>query len=298
MPSGVENQMPPIVVASFYKFTALPDYRELRAPLRARCEAAAVKGTILLAAEGVNATIAGSRPAVDSVLAWLRADPRLAGLEHKEATATQLPFQRLKVRLKREIVTLGRPEADPTAAVGHYVEPAEWNQLLEDPEVLLLDTRNDYEVAIGSFKGAVDPQTASFREFPGFVAAHLDPARHKRVAMFCTGGIRCEKASSYLLSQGFDEVYHLRGGILNYLETVPAEASLWEGECFVFDERVAVGHGLRPGSHDNCRGCGRPLDDAAKSSPHYRPGLCCAHCHQALTPERRARLQARQPRRP
>lgn len=266
------------MVATFYKFVALPDYRELQPRLLEHCRSVAIKGTILLASEGVNATIAGSREAVDAVLAWLRADPRLADLEHKESSAAKPPFQRLKVRLKREIVTLGQPAADPTRAVGIYVPPTEWNSLVADPEVLLLDTRNDYEYAIGTFEGAVNPKTASFREFPAYVRANLDPKRHRKVAMFCTGGIRCEKASSYLLSEGFEEVYHLQGGILKYLETIPEHESLWRGDCFVFDERVAVGHGLRQGDYVSCRGCGRALNAAERAAPEYQPGVCCRHC--------------------
>lgn len=236
--------MSPWVVAAFYKFVDLENHADLRAPLLALCHTHGVVGTILLAREGVNSTIAGSRAGIDAVLDWLRADPRLSDLEHKESTAPQQPFGRMKVRLKKEIVTLG-VEVDPVHRVGRYVEPEDWNELISDPATLVLDTRNAYEVEQGRFEGAVDPGSRSFREFPEYVRRELDPTRHKRVAMYCTGGIRCEKASSYLLAQGFAEVYHLRGGILKYLEYVPEEKSLWRGGCFVFDERVALGHALK-----------------------------------------------------
>jgi UPF0176 protein len=238
-----------LVIAAFYKFVDLPDYAELRAPLRAVCDANQVKGTILLAHEGINATIAGPRSGIDAVLAYLQADRRIGALEWKESYSDELPFARMKVRLKKEIVTLGVPEANPNFAVGNYVSPAEWNRLISDPRVTLIDTRNDYEVQVGTFKGALNPQTDSFREFPAFVRENLDPQEHRKVAMFCTGGIRCEKATALMLNLGFDEVYHLEGGILNYLETVQPTESLWEGECFVFDERVSVDHGLRRGSY-------------------------------------------------
>ncbi|MBA3468243.1 MAG: rhodanese-related sulfurtransferase [Herpetosiphonaceae bacterium] len=251
--------MSTLVIAAFYKFVDLPDYAELRAPLRAVCDANQVKGTILLAQEGINSTIAGPRAGIDAVLAYLQADPRIGPLEWKEASADTPPFARMKVRLKKEIVTLGMPEANPNFAVGNYVPPAEWNQLISDPSVTLVDTRNDYEVQVGTFKGALNPQTASFREFPAYVEANLDPQAHRKVAMFCTGGIRCEKATALLLNLGFDEVYHLEGGILKYLETVPATESLWEGECFVFDERVTVDHALQRGSYVLDQPTGMPV---------------------------------------
>ena len=238
-----------ITVAAFYKFFTFPDYAEWREPLRALCAELGVRGTILLAAEGVNATIAGPRPGVDAVLGRLRADPRMADLAWKEAAAESPPFARMKVRLKREIVTLGVPTVDPNRHVGHYVPAAEWNGLISQPDVVVVDTRNDYEVEVGSFQGALNPRTDSFRDFPEWVQSNLDPQEHRRVAMYCTGGIRCEKATAYLLDLGFSEVYHLEGGILKYLETVPAEQSLWQGECFVFDERVTVDHDLQPGSY-------------------------------------------------
>jgi UPF0176 protein len=279
------------VVATLYKFVRLPDFAEKQDSLLSFCQAQAVKGTILLAAEGINGTIAGSRQAIDSVLAFLRSDPRLADLEHKESYTETQPFERMKVRLKQEIVTMGLPEVDPNHHVGTYVSPQEWNDLIADPDVIVIDTRNDYEVNIGTFQKAQNPQTKSFREFPEYVSHNLDPNQHKKVALFCTGGIRCEKATSFMLSQGFAEVYHLKGGILKYLEEIPAEKSLWQGECFVFDERITVGHGLEKGSHELCFGCGHPISDADKASPKYEEGISCAYCFDSLTEEKRARQQ-------
>jgi UPF0176 protein len=271
------------VVATFYKFVKLPDFAEKRDSLLAYCQTQEIKGTILLAAEGINGTIAGSRQAIDSVLAVLRSDPRLADLEHKESHADSAPFDRIKVRLKKEIVTIGLPEIDPSDRVGTYVSPQEWNALISDPEVTLIDTRNDYEVSIGTFKGAQNPNTASFRQFPDYVLNHLEPSQHKKVALFCTGGIRCEKASSFMKSQGFQEVYHLKGGILKYLEDVPEEESLWQGECFVFDRRVAVTHGLALGTHEMCHSCGHPISESDKTSPDYQEGISCPYCCERLT---------------
>lgn len=279
------------VVAALYKFVSLPDFAEKQEPLLSYCQSQGIKGTILLAAEGINGTIAGSRQGVNSVLAFLRSDPRLADLEHKESYSQTQPFERLKVRLKAEIVTMGLPEVDPNQQVGTYVSPQEWNDLISDPEVIVIDTRNDYEVNIGTFKTAQNPQTKSFREFPEYVSNNLDPNQHKKVALFCTGGIRCEKASAFMLSQGFTEVYHLKGGILKYLESVPAEESLWEGECFVFDERVAVRHGLELGSHELCFCCGYPISEQDKASPQYEEGISCPHCFDSLTAEKRLRQQ-------
>ncbi|MCC5619178.1 rhodanese-related sulfurtransferase [Nostoc sp. CHAB 5836] len=279
------------VVAAMYKFVKLPDFAEKRDPLLSYCQAQGVKGTILLAQEGINGTIAGSRQAIASVLCFLRSDPRLADLEYKESHTETPPFERMKVRLKQEIVTLGLPEIDPNEQVGTYVNPQEWNDLISDPEVTVIDTRNDYEVNIGTFQGAENPQTNSFREFPDYVRHHLDPTKHKKVALFCTGGIRCEKASSFMLAQGFAEVYHLKGGILKYLQEVPAEESLWEGECFVFDERVAVIQGLEEGSYELCFCCGRPISEQDKVSPKYEQGISCADCFDSLTDDKRARQQ-------
>lgn len=279
------------IVAAFYKFVSLPDFAQIQNPLLSYCQEQGVKGTILLAREGINGAIAGSRQAIDSVLDFLRADPRLVDLEHKESFAETPPFERMKVRLKSEIVTLGLPEVDPSEQVGTYVNPQEWNDLISDPEVTVIDTRNDYEVNIGSFQGAQNPQTSSFRDFPDYVRGNLDPTKHKKVAMFCTGGIRCEKASSFMLAQGFAEVYHLKGGILKYLEEVPATESLWEGECFVFDERVAVSHGLEAGSYELCLSCGRPISQEDKASPKYEQGISCSYCFDSLTEEKRLRQQ-------
>ena len=239
----------PYKVAAFYQFAALPDFRDLRQPLRALCDGLKLKGSVLLAHEGINGTLAGPPEAIDALIDALRHGDlfgsRLDRFEPKFSSATTMPFGRLKIRLKKEIVTFGDAAADPTRQVGTYVEPADWNDVIAAPDTLVIDTRNAFEVAIGTFEGAIDPSIASFGQFKKYVARHLDPARDRKIAMFCTGGIRCEKASSYLLSRGFAEVYHLKGGILNYLERVPESDSRWRGECFVFDERVALGHGLR-----------------------------------------------------
>ncbi|MEL7333602.1 MAG: rhodanese-related sulfurtransferase [Cyanobacteria bacterium J06560_2] len=276
----------PLTVATFYKFVALPDYTELQAPLKQACKQQSVKGTILLAEEGINGTIAGDRQNIDAVFTYLQADPRLIDIDIKKSSATEPPFAKLKVRLKKEIVTIGLPEVSPTKQVGTYVPPTEWNQIIADPEVTVIDTRNDYEVRMGTFQGAENPETEVFNAFPDYVKENLDPKKNKKVAMFCTGGIRCEKASSYMLSQGFEEVYHLKGGILKYLEEVPQENSLWEGECFVFDERVAIKHGLETGSYDICYACGNPVSPAEKSEPSYESEVSCSHCIETATTER------------
>lgn len=286
--------MPKIVVAALYKFVSLPDYALLREPLLAQCQSQAVFGTLLLAEEGINGTIAGPRSGVDAVLAYLRKDERLADLSHKESFCEENPFLRMKVKLKKEIVTLGVAGVSPTNAVGQYVKPEDWNALISDPDVVLVDTRNDYEYEIGTFKGALDPNTESFREFPEYVAKNLDPAKHKKVAMFCTGGIRCEKSTSYMLEQGFDEVYHLQGGILKYLEEIPAEESLWEGECFVFDERVAVKHNLEVGQYDQCHACRHPITEQDKQSEHYVLGVSCPKCFDKMSDAQRQRFAERQ----
>lgn len=282
------------VVAALYKFVTLEDYRELREPLLDTCLAAGTRGTLLLAREGLNGTIAGSREAIDRVLAYLRSDPRLADLEHKESFDDHMPFYRMKVKLKKEIVTMGVAGIDPNERVGTYVEPRDWNALVNDPDVLLIDTRNDYECAIGSFKGAIDPHTGNFRQFPEYVRTHLDPLQQKKVAMFCTGGIRCEKASAFMLKEGFEEVYHLRGGILKYLEEVPESDSTWQGECFVFDNRVAVDHRLEKGHYDQCYGCRHPITEEDKQSPKYSKGVCCPHCYDRLSEDQKARFSERQ----
>ncbi|MDZ4873739.1 MAG: Thiosulfate sulfurtransferase GlpE [Chroococcidiopsis cubana SAG 39.79] len=280
------------VIATFYKFVSLPDCAEIREPLLSYCLSQGVKGTILLAEEGINGTIAAaSRSLIDSLFAFLGSDPRLADLEYKLSRAEAPPFERMKVKLKREIVTIGIPEADPSQQAGTYVNPQDWNAIISDPEVVVIDTRNDYEVKIGSFQRAQNPQTQSFRQFPEYVRQHLNPDKHKKVAMFCTGGIRCEKASSFMLSQGFQEVYHLKGGILKYLEEVPSEESLWQGECFVFDERVAVQQGLVPGNYEMCRSCGHPISEEDKQSEKYEEGISCPDCFNTLTEEKRSRQQ-------
>ncbi len=245
----------PILIAAFYKFVPLPDYRELRGPLLDSCRRVGVRGTILLASEGINATIAGERAAVEAVLNCLRADPRLAELTIKESLHSCNPFGRMKVRLKREIVALKQADIDPNRQVGVYVEPEDWNRLITRDDLLLIDVRNDYEVRMGSFPGALNPGTAAFHELPRYLDENLDPRQHKRVAMFCTGGIRCEKATAYLLARGFEAVYHLRGGILRYLEKIEAAESLWQGECFVFDERVSLDHNLQKGQITICDDC-------------------------------------------
>ncbi|MBA1213217.1 MULTISPECIES: rhodanese-related sulfurtransferase [Pseudomonas] len=283
-----------IVVAALYKFVTLDDYVQLREPLLQILLANDVKGTLLLAEEGINGTVSGSREGIDAVLAWLRADPRLVDIDHKESYCAEQPFYRTKVKLKKEIVTLGVPGVDPNQRVGTYVEPRDWNALVDDPEVLVIDTRNDYEVGIGSFKGAIDPKTKSFRDFPAYIREHFDPARHRKVAMFCTGGIRCEKASSFMLQEGFPEVFHLKGGILKYLEEVPAAESRWEGECFVFDNRVTVTHDLAEGVYDQCHACRTPVSPEDMQSPHYSPGISCPHCWDSLSEKTRAGARERQ----
>lgn len=259
-----------LVVAAFYKFVRLPDFAEMRSPLHDLCESLGIRGTILLAEEGINGTLAGTPEAIAQLLDRLRADPRLADLEAKESTAELPPFDRLKIRLKKEIVTLGLP-VDPNHQVGTYVRPQDWNALIADPEVVVIDTRNDYEVDIGTFERSQNPKTRSFRQFPEYVQRHLDPAQHPKVALFCTGGIRCEKASSFMLAQGFQEVYHLQGGILKYLEEIPDDESLWQGECFVFDQRVAVQQGLALGTYKMCPACGHPIALDITSCPHCAP---------------------------
>jgi UPF0176 protein len=282
------------IVATFYKFVTLSDLKTRKAGLLDFCREHQLKGTIILASEGINGTIAGSREAIDLLIEFLHRDRDFADLEFKESTAHTSPFVRLKVKIKPEIVTLGLPAINPNQQVGTYLTAEEWNRVIKDPEVTVIDTRNEYEVEIGSFKGAIDPKTESFREFPEYVAKNLDPQQHPKVAMFCTGGIRCEKASSYLLSQGFKEVYHLKGGILKYLEQITPDESLWEGECFVFDERVAVKERLATGSYELCYACGHPISEADKNSPQYEQHISCPHCYDRLTPEKKARQLNRQ----
>lgn len=281
-------------VAAFYKFVPLPGFAGLQAPLRALCEENGVKGILLLAPEGINGTLAGPPAGLARVLAGIRSYPEFIDLQHKASHAETMPFLRLKVRLKAEIVTLGEPAVDPLERVGTYVEPQDWNALISDPEVILIDTRNHFEVELGTFRGAVDPRTTAFGEFPAFVREVLDPARHKKVAMFCTGGIRCEKASSFMLKEGFDAVFHLKGGILNYLEKVPQEQSLWQGGCFVFDERVAIGHGLSIEDVAVCVNCQSPVTAEVKASKLYEEGVSCPACAARLTPEQIASSRERQ----
>mgnify|MGYP006300588393 CR=1 FL=1 len=282
------------VVAALYKFTPFPDPAALKGPLARVACGQGVTGTLLLAREGINGTIAGSRAGIDAVLDHIRALPGCADLEWKESTAAAQPFGRLKVRLKREIVTMGAPDVDPTAAVGRYVEPADWNALIAQPDVAVIDTRNAYEVAIGTFQGAVNPGTDSFRDFPAWWAAHREAFAGKRVAMFCTGGIRCEKSTNFLIGQGVDAVYHLKGGILKYLEEVPAADSLWRGACFVFDGRVSVGHGLREGPHELCHACRRPILPADRARPEFEEGVACHHCAGETSAADKARFRERQ----
>ncbi|MEH8017764.1 rhodanese-related sulfurtransferase [Rheinheimera muenzenbergensis] len=282
------------VVAALYKFVQLSDYVSLRDALYDHMVANKVKGTLLLAEEGINGTICGPREGVDAVKAWLDADGRFAGMSYKESLSDEQAFYRTKVKLKNEIVTMGVPGINPAHIVGTYVKGDDWNQLINDPDTILIDTRNDYEVAIGTFKNAVNPNTTTFREFPQWAADNLDKTKHKKVAMFCTGGIRCEKSTAYLKEQGFDEVYHLDGGILKYLEEMPEENSLWQGECFVFDQRVAVKHGLEQGSYDQCYACRMPLSADEMQSDEYVKGLSCPHCHDKTTDEQKAAFAERQ----
>jgi len=281
------------LVAAFYKFTPLTADAELQAQLQAVCTQNNVWGTVLLAHEGINGTIAGPESGMRAVLDALRALPGCSDLEHKESWADEQPFLRMKVRLKKEIVTIGIPEVDPTATVGHYVDPEHWNELISAPDVVTIDTRNDYEVRIGKFKGAKDPNIRTFRDFPSWFREFRRSNPDTRVAMYCTGGIRCEKSTSLARAEGLEEVYHLKGGILKYLETVPEEQSLWQGECFVFDGRVAVGHGLTPGHHETCRACRDPLTPEDLQSELYEPGVSCPHCYSRTTPEQRARFAER-----
>jgi UPF0176 protein len=282
------------VTCALYKFVALPNYGSIRHPLLKVMTDNKVFGTLLLASEGINGTISSTREGIDAVLSWLDQQPGLDNIDTKESWDTEIPFYRTKVKLKKEIVTMGVEGIDPKQVVGTYVKPEDWNDLISDPDVVLVDTRNNYEVEIGTFKGAMDPQTASFREFPQWAKDNLDPGKNKKVAMFCTGGIRCEKSTAYMKEQGFDEVYHLQGGILKYLEQVPKEQTLWQGECFVFDNRVAVDHDLKRGSYDQCHACRMPITEQEKTLETYREGLSCHHCYGTVSEEQKQRFAQRQ----
>lgn len=283
-----------IVVCALYKFVELEDFREMRSPLLDFCLENGVKGTLLLAKEGINGTVSASRAGIDALLDYLRKDERLSNVGYKESYHQEQPFYRMKVKLKKEIVTMGVEGIDPRRVVGTYVEPKDWNDLIADPDVTVIDTRNDYEFEIGTFERAINPETDTFREFPAYVKENLDPAKNKKVAMFCTGGIRCEKSTAYLKEQGFDEVFHLKGGILQYLEDVPQKESLWKGECFVFDNRVAVNHQLEKGIYDQCHACRFPITEEDKQSEHYIEGIACSRCYDKQTPEQRERFEERQ----
>ncbi len=288
---------PPLTVAALYRFTAFADCASLREPLERVCRDHGVRGTLLLAPEGINGTIAGTPEAIGAVLDHIRALPECADLDVKLSTAETMPFHRMKVRIKREIVTMGEPDIDPRASVGTYVEPQDWNALIGDPETIVIDTRNDYEVAVGTFEGAIDPRTRTFRDFPAWFRSErerlLGEGKQPKVAMFCTGGIRCEKSTAFLKQEGVEDVYHLKGGILKYLETVPEDASLWRGECFVFDQRVTIGHGLVQGTYELCHACRRPIDAQDLASPLYEAGVSCPACHSERTDEQRASYRER-----
>ena len=281
-------------IAALYHFTRFEDPAALKPALLDLCVSQDVKGTLLLAQEGVNGTIAGPRAGIDAVIAHLRNLPGCKDLEWKEATSETPPFPRMKVRIKREIVTMGQPDVDPASKVGNYVDPADWNELIKSPDVAVIDTRNDYEVAIGTFEGAIDPETKSFGEFPAWWEKNKDRFHNKRIAMFCTGGIRCEKSTNYLLGQGVEDVYHLKGGILKYLEEVPEEESTWDGECFVFDARVSVGHGLKEGPHLLCHGCRQPILPEDMQRPEYEHGVSCHNCFDKTSEWDKDRFRERQ----
>ena len=281
-------------VAALYHFTRFADPAALRAPLQEKCDALGITGSLLLAGEGINGTIAGTREGIDAILLYLRALPGCDTLEHKESTASLPPFPRMKVKVKKEIVTMGQPDVDPIARVGHYIEAKDWNDLICSPDVAVIDTRNDYEVGIGTFKGAIDPQTKSFRDFPKWWQDNKGRFHNKRIAMFCTGGIRCEKSTNYLLGQGVEEVYHLKGGILKYLEEVPEKDSMWEGDCFVFDARVSVGHSLKEGPHQLCYACRRPLLAEDRARPEYEHGVACHQCTYDTSESDKNRFRERQ----
>ncbi len=282
------------VVCALYKFVALEDYKALRQPLMDVMEEHHIRGTLLLASEGINGTVASTREGIDALLAWFKQDTRLADVAYKESYDVQQPFKRSKIKLKKEIVTMGVESIDPRHVVGTYVKAKDWNALIADPEVLVVDTRNDYEIEIGTFKNALNPNTETFREFPDYVENNLDPEKHKKVAMYCTGGIRCEKSTAYLKEQGFDEVYHLQGGILKYLEEVPEEESLWQGECYVFDGRVAVDHQLEKGQYAMCNACRLPITAADMEHQQFEKGVSCPRCFDKHSSEQKARFRERE----
>lgn len=286
--------MTEFLTAAFYLFFDFDDFENYQPILLAACEENAIKGTILLASEGINGTISGERAAIENVFAFIRSDPRMAAITYKESIASEPPFHRMKVRLKKEIVTMGQPQVKPASLTGKYVKPEDWNALISDPDVLVIDTRNNYEVALGSFKNAENPKTSAFRELPEKLMDNPALSQSKKIAMFCTGGIRCEKSTAFLRQQGFEEVYHLEGGILKYLETVPKQESLWEGECFVFDERVTVDHDLKPGDYELCRACRHPINDTDKTSEHYQEGISCPNCYDSTNEAQRQRFAERQ----
>ena len=283
-----------IVVAALYRFAKFPDFESFREPLHQLMLEQQVRGTLLLASEGINGTVASNRQGIDTLLAWFKKDARLGNIVVKESFETSNPFNRIKVKLKKEIVTMGIEGIDPKQVVGTYIKPKDWNALISDPDVVLVDTRNAYEVKVGTFEGALNPNTTNFREFPQYVRDNLDPKANKKVAMFCTGGIRCEKSTAYLKEQGFDEVYHLQGGILKYLEEVPEEDTMWQGECFVFDNRVTVNHQLEKGQYDQCHACRLPITKAEQQSDKYLEGISCPYCFDKHTPDQRQRYQERQ----
>ena len=286
--------MSKVVVCALYKFVSLPGFEAIRRPLLDVMENAGIKGTLLLGNEGINGTVAGSAQAIDNLLTWLDNQPGLDNIVHKLSFDDEMPFYRTKVKLKKEIVTMGVEGIDPRHVVGTYVKPENWNALISDPDVLVVDTRNDYEIQIGTFKNALNPHTETFREFPDYVKKNLAPEKHKKVAMFCTGGIRCEKSTAYLKEQGFDEVYHLEGGILKYLEEVPQEESLWQGDCYVFDGRVAVGHALKESHYHVCNACRLPITDEDKQSEVYEQGVSCPSCFGTHSAEQLARFRERE----
>jgi len=290
----LDSARAPITVCALYKFVTLTDFQERRPVMLDKLNELEIRGTLLLANEGLNGTISGPNANIDKFLDWLKSDPRLADIDTKLSYHQEMPFHRTKVKLKNEIVTMGVDNIDPNRVVGTYVEPEDWNALISDPDTVLIDTRNEYEVGIGSFENAVNPHTETFREFPDYVDKNLDPQKHKKVAMFCTGGIRCEKASAFMKERGFEEVYHLKGGILNYLEKVDEKQTLWDGECFVFDERVAVNQSLQKGQYDQCHACRYPITSLEKESEHYVPGVSCPKCYSTLSDAQKARFAERE----